>query len=199
MKYEDLEPRKLIELILKDRNMTPCLLIGKYVNVFKQVFTGTIVRAYSLENVRHIIEEYDGISRVNSGTLVLEGIGYLSSIGQNSLLKFIEESSLPVVLLSYNDNVINTIRSRMKITAKLWEPIKDFNYLDLMSALRAAEEKKASNEDFKGNNEIQFYADTCPKLYVLKSQAGNPYDYSNNKMLSVISAAARAKKELNNG
>lgn len=196
MNYGDMEPKELVRLILKDRNLTPCLLIGKYVNVFKQVFNGTIVRAYSLENVRHIIDEYEGITNVNSGTLVLEGIGYLSQVGQNSLLKFIEESSLPIVLLSYNDNILNTIRSRMKLTMKLWEPVKDFKYLDLLGALRAAEEKKASDANFRGNNEIQFYADSCPKLYVLKSQAGNPYDYSNNKMLSVMTAAAKAKKEV---
>lgn len=82
----------------------------------------------------------------------------------------------------------------MKLTLKLWEPVKDFKYLDIVGALRAAEEKKASNPNFRGNNEIQFYADSCPNLYVLKSQAGNPYDFSNNKMLSVMSAAVQAKK-----
>lgn len=194
MNYGEIEPKKLVHMVLEDRNLTPCLLIGKYVDAFKQVFKGTIIRAYSLDNVRHLIEEYDGISNVNSGTLVIEGVGYLSQIGQNSLLKFIEESSLPIVLLSYNDNVINTIRSRMKLTLKLWEPVKDFKYLDIVGALRAAEEKKASNPNFRGNNEIQFYADSCPNLYVLKSQAGNPYDFSNNKMLSVMSAAVQAKK-----
>ena len=196
MNYKKLSEEDFVDMVLKDESMTPCLLIGNYVNAFKRRFKGTIERAYSLEKVRIITEEYEGVGSVNSGYLVIEGIGYLSSVGQNSLLKFIEESSLPIVLLSYQDKVINTIRSRMKITVKSWPRIKTLSYVNASEGQKALAEKKSQNKDFKGDLEIQFMADSSPDLYKLHVVAGNPYDYfMNAKMVDVLSVDLEKARE----
>ena len=68
-------------------------------------------------------------SNVNSKFLVLDGIGFLSHVGQNSLLKFIEESKLPIIILSYGDKISPIIMSRMKIIVKRLGCRKEFKLL----------------------------------------------------------------------
>ena len=187
MDYNRMPEKEFINMVLSNKNLTPCLMIGNYVNVFKQTFKGTIERAYNLDKVRVITEEYEGVSHVNSEYLVIEGIGYLSQTGQNSLLKFIEESSLPIILLSYQDKVLNTIRSRMKIVVKHWTPIKKLEYVNASEGQKALQEKKSNNPDFKGNLEIQFMADNSPDLYKMKLEAGDPYDFNNKRMIDIMS------------
>lgn len=187
MNYNKLSEQDFIRMVLSNRNLTPCLMIGNYVNAFKREFDGTIERATNISKVRSLIEEYDGVESVNSGYLVIEGIGYLSQAGQNSLLKFIEESKLPIVLLSYQDKVLNTIMSRMKIVVKHWNPIKKLEYVKASEGLKMLNEKKSQNPDFKGNLEIQFMADNSPELYRLHVSAGNEYSYHNKKLIGIIS------------
>lgn len=190
MNYLELEPEDFINKLLSDDNLTPCLLVGRYVNIFKHIYDGYIQRTYSLNDVEHLIEEYEGIENVNSKFLVLEGVGNLSLTGQNSLLKFIEESKVPLILLSYNDKVINTIRSRMKIVAKLWYPVKSLSFSRVKDAQKAFNEKKR-DENFKGNAEIQFIADNCPRLYALRESSGDIYDFNNQKMLNIMTVGAK--------
>lgn len=186
MNYEKMSEEDFVSYLIKNPELTPCLLVGKYVNAFKRTFDGTIERAYTLNNVRNLIDEYDGISSVNSGLLVIEGVGYLSATGQNSMLKFIEESKLSIVLLSYQDNVINTIRSRMKIFLKSVDPVKDFKYVSEHDCMDAILEKQSKDANFKDSLVIQYMANNCPKLYGRKEEAGNPYDSFNTKMINIF-------------
>jgi hypothetical protein len=195
MNYMNMPEDEFVDMLLMNTSMTPCLLIGNYVNAFKRKFKGTIERAYTLEKVRIITDEYDGVSNVNSEFLVIEGIGYLSEAGQNSLLKFIEESSLPIILLSYQDKVLNTIRSRMKIVAKKWTPIKALSYAGATECISAINEKKSQNQDFKGDLVIQFMADNSPELYRLRLEAGSPFDYNNDKVIELLSTDIRVARK----
>lgn len=186
MNYEKMSEEDFVKYLITHTELTPCLLVGKYVNAFKRNFDGTIERAYTLNNVRNLIEEYDGVSNVNSGLLAIEGVGYLSSTGQNSMLKFIEESKVPIVLLSYQDNVINTIRSRMKIFLKSVDPVKDFKYVSENDCQSAILEKQAKDANFRDSLVVQYMANNCPKLYARKGEAGNPYDSFNTKMINIF-------------
>lgn len=183
MKLNDFTEEELVELILFNKEYCPCILIGRYVNVFKRAFTGNIERAYSLQDVRRLVEEYDGISNVNSKYLVLDGVGYLSAVGQNSLLKFIEESKLPIILLSYTDRISPIILSRMKFVFKKWYGVKSLKFSKITDTITALREKKEKDGNF---DEIQYMADNCPSLYSLRQQAGDTIDYTNNKMINII-------------
>lgn len=185
MDYNALGTKEFIDKVLSNPSLCPCLMIGKYVNDFKQRYKDTIERAYTLNDVRHLVEEYDGISSVKSGFLILDGVGYLSETGQNSLLKFIEESKLPLILLSQTDKVSPIIMSRMKIVVKKWYPIEKMNWVKPREAIRALAEKK-KDPNFRELQEVQFLADNCPRLYLIKAIAGDPYDYANNRMISIF-------------
>lgn len=173
-----------VRAILKEENRCPILFIGRYVNAFKRVYKGNITRIYTLDNVRTVLQEYDGIDEIRNHFLVLEGVGNLSGIGQNSLLKFIEESKLNLILLSYNDKVLSTILSRMRTVMKSWYPVKELKFLGMATANSVLKEKK--QQGMKEYEEIQFLADNCPSLYSLKEQAGNSYDFMNRRLLDVI-------------
>lgn len=188
-----MEIKEFIEKVLTNREMCPCLMIGRYVNEFKKQYKDTIERAYTLGDVRRLVEEYDGIESVNSDVMVIEGIGYLSSVGQNSLLKFIEESKLPIILLSYNDKISPIIMSRMKIVVKRWYQIKSLKFSKVSDAIRALNDKKKDGQ-MKEYEEVQFMADNCPTLYSIKQQAGDPYDYSNQRMIDIMCLVSNSNK-----
>lgn len=192
MNYEKMSTDEFVVNILKNYKLCPCLLIGRYVNAFKRKFRGTIERAYSLTDVRNLVEEYEGITQVNSGVLVIEGVGYLSSVGQNSLLKFIEESKLPIILLSYNDKVSPIIMSRMKIVVKRWYEVKSLTFSKIPDAVHALNEKKKDGK-MKEYEEVQFMADNCPSLYSIKQQAGDKFDYANKRMIDILCLAGKKR------
>ena len=185
MDYNKMDMKDFINKVISTPDLCPCLMIGRYVNEFKKIFTGTIERTYSLKDVKRVVEEYEGITGVNSGVLVLEGVGYLSDAGQNSLLKFIEESKVPIIILSYNDKVSPIIHSRMKLVVKRWYEVKNLDFVRVKEAQRELREKK-KDSDFKEYQEIQYMAENCPSLYSIKMQAGDPYDYSNNRMIDIM-------------
>lgn len=185
MDYRNMETQDFIEMILKKKELCPCLMIGKYVNEFKRMYKDVIERVYTLKDVKRVVEEYEGVDNVNSGVLVLEGVGYLSDTGQNSLLKFIEESKLPIIILSYNDSVSPIIHSRMKTVVKRWYEVKSLDFMKVGDAQRTLNEKKRES-DFKEYQEIQFMADYCPPLYSIKELAGDPFDYSNNRLINIM-------------
>ena len=178
---------EVVDAILKDTSLCPCLLIGRYVNIFKKKYTGSIERIYSLSDVRSLISEYEGIQSINSKYLVLEGVGYLSSVGQNSLLKFIEESRLPIILLSYNDKISPIILSRMFSVYKSWYSVKSLSFQTVDNALSSLQEKKSENKDFKEYEEIQYMADNSPTLYSITQQAGDKFDYLNTRLIGLMS------------
>lgn len=192
MDYNALNTEDFIKRVLSNPDMCPCLMIGKYVNDFKHIYKDVIERVYTLNGVKRIVEEYDGIEHVNSGVLVLEGIGNLSDVGQNSLLKFIEESKLPIIILSYNDRVSPIIMSRMKIVVKKWYDIKKFDFIKVKDAMKAMNEKK-KDPSFDEYQQVQFMADNCPALYSVMKQAGNPFDYSNPRMINIMCSAEERK------
>ena len=187
MDYNKMEMKDFIKRVLNEPELCPCLMIGEYVNEFKKRFVGTIERAYRLDEIKRIVESYDGVTSVNSGVLVIEGIGFLSDTGQNSMLKFIEEAKVPIILLSYNDKVSSIIHSRMKIVVKRWKPVQNMKFQKARNAYATIQDKKRElREKFSSYEEIQYMADNCPELYGITQCVGNPYDFLNERMLNVM-------------
>nr|DAY36472.1 MAG TPA: Redirecting phage packaging protein C packaging protein, DNA Binding.0A [Bacteriophage sp.] len=187
MDYNKLDMNVFIEKLLEHVEMCPCLLIGKYVTEFKKVYKDTIERVYTLDDVRNLIDSYDGISNVNSKFLVLDGIGFLSHVGQNSLLKFIEESKLPIIILSYGDKISPIIMSRMKIIVKRWDVVKNLNFSSVADTIAYINEKNSTREDKMSEfDEVQIMANMCPSLYSIKQQAGDKYGYTNSRLINLM-------------
>ena len=79
----------------------------------------------------------------------------------------------------------------MKLVMKLWFPVKQLSFSRVKDAQKAINEKKRDNPDFKGNQEIQFIADNCPRLYALRESSGDIYDYNNQRMLEIMTLGTR--------
>lgn len=187
MNYNKVDMNVFIEKLLEHVEMCPCLLIGKYVTEFKKVYKDTIERVYTLDDVRYLIDAYDGISNINSKFLVLDGIGYLSHVGQNSLLKFIEESKLPIIILSYGDKISPIIMSRMKIIVKRWDVVKNLNFSSVADTISYINEKNSTREEKMTEfEEVQVMANMCPSLYSIKQQAGDKYGYNNSRLINIM-------------
>ena len=187
MDYNKLDMNVFIEKLLEHVEMCPCLLIGKYVTEFKKVYKDTIERVYTLDDVRYLIDAYDGISNINRKFLVLDGIGYLSHVGQNSLLKFIEESKLPIIILSYGDKISPIIMSRMKIIVKRWDVVKNLTFSSVADTISYINEKNSTREEKMSEfEEVQVMANMCPSLYSIKQQAGDKYGYNNSRLINIM-------------
>jgi hypothetical protein len=176
-----------VQDILSNPSYCPCLLLGGYTIAFKKTYAGRIFKAYTLEDVRNLVEDFSGISDMDGMYLVIDGIGYLNDIGQNSLLKFIEESKLPIVLLSYYDKVSPIIQSRMKFTFKeSIIKVKSLKFMSISSAVRVLEEKKQEDKEMSDIDEAKFLAESCPKAFGLLNMAGSR-DYASRRVLKLLS------------
>ena len=192
MDYSNLEVSEFVHMVLNNVGMCPCLMIGMYVQEFKKQYKDVIERVYNIDNVRDLIDSYEGVNRVNSKFLVLDGVGYLSATGQNSLLKFIEESKVPIILLSYSDKVSPIIMSRMKVIVKRCSKVKNLDFSSVSDTLTFIDEKNSTREEKMSEvEEVQIMANMCPSLYSIKQQAGDKYGYSNKRLIDIMCRKSR--------
>lgn len=192
MDYSKLEVSDFVHMVLNNVGMCPCLMIGMYVQEFKKQYKDVIERVYNIDNVRDLIDSYEGVTRVNSKFLVLDGVGYLSATGQNSLLKFIEESKVPIILLSYRDKVSPIIMSRMKVIVKRCSKVKNLDFSSVSDTLTFIDEKNSTREEKMSEvEEVQIMANMCPSLYSIKQQAGDRYGYSNKRLIDIMCRKSR--------
>ena len=193
MDYNKLEVSDFVHMVLNNEDMCPCLMIGMYVQEFKKQYKDVIERVYNIDNVRDLIDSYEGVTRVNSKFLVLDGVGYLSATGQNSLLKFIEESKVPIILLSYSDKVSPIIMSRMKVIVKRCSKVKNLDFSSVSDTLTFIDEKNSTREEKMSEvEEVQIMANMCPSLYSIKQQAGDKYGYSNKRLIDIMCRKSRS-------
>lgn len=192
MDYSKLEVSDFVHRVLNNVGMCPCLMIGMYVQEFKKQYKDVIERVYNIDNVRDLIDSYEGVTRVNSKFLVLDGVGYLCATGQNSLLKFIEESKVPIILLSYSDKVSPIIMSRMKVIVKRCSKVKNLDFSSVSDTLTFIDEKNSTREEKMSEvEEVQIMANMCPSLYSIKQQAGDKYGYSNKRLIDIMCRKSR--------
>lgn len=163
-----------IKSIIENASYSPCILLGKYASEFKRIYDGRIFLVNSLESVREITNNYSNISSLDGMLFVIDGIGFLSETAQSALLKFIEESKFPVILLSYYDKISPIILSRMKFVYK--HPISDVKQLKftkLGACLDLLDDKykeaREKGEDFTEMDKIKFYSTTCPIAFFFEN------------------------------
>ena len=166
-----MDKSEVIKNILKSKEYCPCLLLGRYATEFKKFYRDKIFMVNDLDAVRNVVNNYSGIEDLEGRYFVMDGVGFLSDIGQNSLLKFIEESKFPIVLLSYYDKVSPIIMSRVKFVFKE-SPAKVTNlkFVKPSACIEYVTEKEKSSEDFTETDRINYYADNCPIMYYYENR-----------------------------
>lgn len=182
-----LKDEELINKILGDEGFYPCLLMGSYVTLFKKIYGDIIFSVHSLEDVRGLVDRFYGLEDLGGKIFVLDGVGFLSVTGQNSLLKFIEESKFKIVLLSYYDKVSPIIKSRMKfVFKKPVSSIKNLKFGKLRDVLTLVDDSRKKDSEFNDMDEVKIYADNCPGAFIFKYSIERN-DYDSERILRMLS------------
>lgn len=167
--------------IINNKEYCPALLIGQYSVEFKQYYRGKIFNVSTLEDVRSLVSQYYGIEDLEGRIMVLDGISFLSDYGQVHLLKFIEESTFPIVILSYYDKVSSIIKSRMKYVKKSSVvSISKMDFTSIGSVYDALNEKQ-----LKGLDREKYVMSNCPNIYYLE-HLSKDYSGSDAKINRII-------------
>lgn len=174
------EKMDIIDEILANKDYCPCLLLGRYSTEFKRRYKGRVHMVNTLSLVRELLNSYSGMPVERY--FVMDGIGFLSPTGCNSVLKFIEEFKSPIILLSYYDKILPTIRSRMKFVFK--SPVTEVKSLDYMSMKNCLEDLK-EERDLSDMDRLKAYSDKCPILYYVE-KVGASYDPIGKRINKII-------------
>ena len=110
------EAKLLMDTVNNVFKTSPILLIGEEcVLTFSKAWEGKIIEI-DKDNIKDIVEYYSILTL--SYPLVLEDISNLNTTQVNYLLKLIEESKNPIILLASYDNINSILLSRIKTVIK---------------------------------------------------------------------------------
>lgn len=169
----------------KIQETCPVLLVGGAVTLFKHMYKGTVNELKNTEEVKEFIVQYAGID--SSKPVVISDIGYLTKNAAFLLLKLVEESSFPVILLSTIDKVDSILLSRIKRVIKFPKDMKSGNnFIPLKDAYDAV-----YGDEKKVNDKITYYAENCPKLYEIETKV--PYSAYRNSIIEILGGCYGSK------
>ena len=155
------EANLLVDKVNNISKTSPLLLVGEAYLTFKKFYDGKIVEI-TKENIKEIVEYYS-ITTLNY-PLVLEDISTLSSIQVNYLLKLIEESKTPIILLSSYDNIKSILLSRVKTYLRFKEEVSSELKNDIES-IESIKERVDTNTSYK--DKVLLMRDISPQYYLL--------------------------------
>jgi hypothetical protein len=119
---------------------------------------------------------------VTNEKLVIDDLSLIQQGSLKLLLKLVEESKIPIILLSSFDNIDKILLSRIKTYIRFDEPIKS-DFLSLSDFYDVL-----SNKDFKDSKQsdkLTFYRDKCPMYLELDYYINT--SSNKNKLLSILS------------
>ena len=135
------------------------LLIGNSSKLFKSIYTGDIISINTAEEVKEFMNEYN---KQSEKALVFEDISLMHKYVQTYLLKFIENTPRPLVVLASIDNISPIILSRFKKVIKIPSEYK-YSNIQLDKFLEEHQNELKSNyvlPELK-NESLQH----CPQYY----------------------------------
>ena len=147
---------------------SPILLIGEEcILTFSKAWEGKIVEI-DKDNIKEVVEYYS-ITKL-SYPLVIRDISTLNNVQVNYLLKLIEESKNPIILLASYDNLNNILLSRIKTVIKFRSNITS----ELKSDKESIEAiKEGLEKDLSYKDKISLIRDISPRYYLLESEPPN--------------------------
>lgn len=162
--------------IMKDvTNKTPILLIGNAMYIFKKLYRGHIYHIENTEDAKNIISKFYGVSYEKP--IVIEDISFLYR--DTILLKLIEDIKLPIILLSTEDNISNTLKSRINTFIKFPNDTVKCEYIKVLDALEYIEQTELKNESLD-----KYIAEFCPEIARLNYKMKNRKN--KDKLLQIL-------------
>ena len=160
---------------------SPLLIIGEARLLFIKAWKYKINNVSNTKELRDIIDYYSTVQ--DNKPIVIDDLSLLQENSLKLLLKLVEESKSPIILLGTYDNIDKILLSRIKTYIRFKEPIKS-EFLDFKSFYEQLQEKDFS--DSRESDKILFYLKKCPKYLSLD------YDIkmssNKNKILSILSS-----------
>lgn len=149
---------------------SPSLLIGSAAVSFRQTYEGIILTVSSSQDVVELIGRYTGIQFL-SRPIVISDLAFMARDASSMLLKFIEESPLPLILLATYDNINPILLSRVRTVMKQSQVIKS-SFLSLKQGIAyirdMAEDAGEETEKISYYDRVKAIASICPVIYALE-------------------------------
>lgn len=161
-------------------NTAPLLIVGEARLLFIKAWKYKINRVSNTKELRELADYYSSIK--DTKPLVIDDLSLIQQGSLKLLLKLVEESKIPIILLSSFDNIDKILLSRIKTYIRFDEPIKS-DFLSLSDFYDVL-----SNKDFKDSKQsdkLTFYRDKCPMYLELDYYINT--SSNKNKLLSILS------------
>ena len=142
----------------------PALIVGDAVVDFKKEFNGPIVSVKDIAELKEVIAYYSGISQLDR-ILVIEDISFLGKDVNTSLLKFVEETKLDLVLLSKFDKMDEVLLSRIKKVVKYYKEPTESKFLKCSEGINKLED--ALSPDSHYFDRVRHMGKLAPRLLLL--------------------------------
>lgn len=144
----------------------PCVCFGDAVSDFKKYYKGPIVHLENDKDLREHIAYYSGLDDIGR-LLVIEDISFIT--GANTiLLKFIEETKLPVVLLSRYDKMDGVLLSRIKHIEKYYRDETGSQFLTGKRGQEIIENTLSENSSYF--DRVRYMGKYSPVLFKLEKK-----------------------------
>ena len=161
------EAKLLMDTVNNVFKTSPLLLIGESYLIFKKSYEGKIIEI-DKDNIKDIVEYYSMLTL--SYPLVIRDISTLNNVQVNYLLKLLEESKNPIILLASYDNINSILLSRIKTIIKFKSSITS-ELKDDIESIEAI--KEGLEKDLSYKDKISLIRDISPRYYLLKSELPN--------------------------
>jgi hypothetical protein len=159
---------------------SPLLIIGEARLLFIKAWKYKINNISNLNDLRELVNYYATIQ--DNKPIVIDDLSLLQPNALRVLLKFVEESKTPLILLSSFDNIDSILLSRIKTFIRFEEKIQS-SFLNLNDFYNLLMDKDFS--DTKNSDKMKFYRDKCPKYIQLEPLI--KLSSNKDKILSILS------------
>ena len=160
----------MYDSILEDiSTKSPLLIMGSYVQQFRKQYPYPIKSVRNADEVRDMVSQYTGIKTLEY-PLVIEDLSFLDTKSSFLLLKLVEESKYPIIMLATFDKVSSIILSRVKEIQKApLEPIQS-EFMPAGQGYTRMEEYLAPDSHYY--DKLRFMIKNSPTMYFYENKIG---------------------------
>lgn len=171
----------MAKISISQMEQFPMLVIGSAVLDFKKACSDPIVQVTDTQSLREVVAYYSSIA-VLDRLLIIEDLSFLPKGAEVTLLKFVEETSLKLVLLSYYDVVSPILLSRCKVVVKYQKEPTESAFLSPADGSKKIDELVVENTSYY--DRVRYMGKYSPKVYFLEKMLGTARN--RDKILSMI-------------
>lgn len=171
----------MAKISVSEMNLFPMMIVGSAVFDFKKVCKDPIVQVTDMQSLREVVAYYNSIQSLDR-MLIIEDISFLPKGSEVTLLKFVEETKLKLVLLSVYDVSSSILLSRCKRVVKYQKEKTESQWLPPSDGSKKIDELVVENTSYY--DRVRYMGKYSPKVYYLDHMLGSARN--KDKILSII-------------